>query len=105
MVVSQLALSFVLLIGAGLMVRTLIQLQKVDQGFDSENVVTMALATPFTRPFPETVPFYERLVERVRGFPGVEAAAVDTEAPAVTAELVVWAAPAAADSKSLRWET
>ncbi len=81
LVVSQLALSFLLLIGAGLMVRSMLKMQAVPPGFDSENVVTMSISTPFTKQ-PNTLPaFYTRLLERVENFPGVQSVGISTSVP------------------------
>jgi predicted permease len=81
LVVSQLALSFMLLIGAGLMVRSMLKMQAVRPGFDAENVITMSLAAPFTKDF-ETFPeFYRGLLERAENFPGVQSAGFGTSVP------------------------
>jgi putative ABC transport system permease protein len=80
LVVCEVALSLVLLIGAGLMVRTLWELRNVGPGFDSSNVLTMSVAVPRDRfPSPATqVNFFQETLQRVRALPGVEdAGAID----------------------------
>lgn len=76
----EVALSIVLVIGAGLMLRSLWNLQAVDPGFDSHNALTLALEvsrTQFTTPTQESQ-FFDQVLQRVRALPGVEAAgAVD----------------------------
>jgi predicted permease len=82
LVVSQLALSFTLLIGAALMLRSFAKLRAVDPGFQVENVLTMGLhlnwsthTTPERRVDLERVTaFHDALLERVRAMPGVESA-------------------------------
>ena len=81
LVVSQLALSFALLIGAGLMVRSLINLTRVDTGIDYENVV--ALQSPNTTGLSaqENLQLMDRVLDEVRSFPGVRAVAHASRAP------------------------
>ena len=76
LVVAETALAVMMLIGAGLMLRSLWMLQRVDLGFDPDRVLTMRLALPAaTYDTPEkTVGFYEQLIQRVRALPGVERA-------------------------------
>jgi predicted permease len=76
LVVTELALAVVLLVGAGLMLRSLWSLQRVQLGFDPTNVLTMRVALPQTGyPTPEhVIGFYQRLLERVRDLPGVRSA-------------------------------
>jgi putative ABC transport system permease protein len=76
LVVAQMALAVLLLVGAGLMIRSLWSLQRIPIGFDPANVLTMRVSLPqASYPGPdEVVAFYERLVDRVRGLPGVRAA-------------------------------
>jgi predicted permease len=83
LVVSEVALSLVLLIGAGLMIRSLWYLQNVDAGIDPRNVLTTTLIIPETRyPQPEQqVRFYFQVLERVRSLPGVEAAGLTSAVP------------------------
>lgn len=83
LVVAQLALSTVLLAGAGLMGNTLWRLLSVDPGFRPEGVLTMEVTLPRTRyPEPrEQARFFEDLMERVRAIPGVQAAGATTNLP------------------------
>ena len=78
LVVVEMALSVVLLVCAGLMLRSLWSLQHVPLGFDPTRVLTMRLSVPqATYQAPEqVVDFYSRLVERVRQVPGVREAGV-----------------------------
>lgn len=76
LVAGEMALALVLLIGAGLMIRSLSRLQSVSLGFVPDNVVTMA--APSRHPLPG---FYDQLLERVRNLPGVEAASIAGTAP------------------------
>jgi putative ABC transport system permease protein len=83
LVVSEVALSLVLLIGAGLMVRSLWNLRSVKPGFDAQNVLTMTLAIPDTKykePY-QKAGFYKQVLERVRVLPGVESAGAITSLP------------------------
>lgn len=83
LVVAEVALSLVLLIGAGLMVRTLWELSAIRPGFDPNGVLTMALsvaANKFPTPAGE-VAFFERVLQQVRTTPGIEAAGVIDDLP------------------------
>jgi putative ABC transport system permease protein len=83
LVVSEVALSLVLLIGAGLMVRTLWQLRSVKPGFDPRNVLTMTVPLPTTK-FPSPagqINFFQEVLQRVRALPGVNSAGVIDNLP------------------------
>ena len=74
LIVVQVAMSFMLLIGAGLTVRTLINLQQVDPGFRTDDILTSRLDLNFTKyvdRYRDRAPFWERLDERLRAIPGV----------------------------------
>ena len=83
LVVAQVAISFVLLISAGLMVRSLIHLNGVDPGFDPENVLTMRVDLNFTKYMNvETrVGFYRTLIDEVDEHPDVISTAVSATFP------------------------
>ena len=76
LVVAEVSLAVVLVIGAGLMIRSLSALGRVDLGFIPDNVLTLRVSVPATRyDTPEKViDFYRQLNERVRGLPGVQSA-------------------------------
>lgn len=83
LVVSEVALALILLIGAGLMVRSFAELQKVDPGFDATNVVTFNAPISFLR-YPSTqlrANFGNLLAERLAAVPGVEAVGGVTPLP------------------------
>jgi putative ABC transport system permease protein len=74
LVISEVALSLMLLVGAGLMIRTLWTLRNVDPGLDPNNVLAVAPSIPATTyPQPaQEVAFYNELLGRIRTLPGVE---------------------------------
>jgi putative ABC transport system permease protein len=78
LVVFEVALSLVLLVGAGLLARSFLSLLKTDPGFNPDNVLTMNLVLPGAkyREEPQRAAFYNDLVQRVKAVPGVESAAV-----------------------------
>ena len=83
LVVAQVALSLVLLIGAGLMLRTLWSLQRVDLGFNPSGVLTMRIALPeasYREPV-QVVDFFSRLTGELRTMPGVRAAGAARSLP------------------------
>jgi putative ABC transport system permease protein len=75
LVVSEIALAMVLLIGAGLMLKTFWRLNQVDPGFSPAGVLT-ARIDPTYKEFDEVVGFYRSLLERVRAIPGVQRAGI-----------------------------
>jgi len=93
--VSEVALAMVLLIGAGLMINTILHLQQVNPGFDTTNVATASLQVPeqggkyltripggdMEKPLPLVDAFYQQLLAKVSSLPGVETAAVISGLP------------------------
>jgi putative ABC transport system permease protein len=77
-VVGQIAVAIVLLVGAGLMMRSFRQLQHRDLGFTSENLLLVDVTPRTDAPL---VPFYEQLAERVASLPGVETVALGSSLP------------------------
>jgi len=78
LVVTQIALSLVLVTGASLLVSSLVRLHQVEPGFDSENLLTFSVSVPGTQygwPL-EADQFFRRLEDRVEALPGVQSAGV-----------------------------
>ncbi len=83
LVVTEVALAFVLLTGAGLLIRSFFQMQQVDTGFDSTNVLTAGLPIPDKRfPDPAQLNAYLRqVVSNVEALPGVRDVALTSALP------------------------
>lgn len=72
LIVGEVALSIVLLVGAGLLIRSLQRLENVNPGFNADRVVTMEVSLPVARyPEGDQMPFYRQFEERVRAIAGV----------------------------------
>jgi putative ABC transport system permease protein len=81
-VVTQIALALVLLAGAGLIVRSALELQGTGIGVNAADLLTVGLELPSASYGPEQGgAFYERLLERVRSLPGIESASFGSCAP------------------------
>jgi putative ABC transport system permease protein len=82
-VVVEVALALVLLAGAGLLVRSFVQLMNVDPGFDTAKTITMRVSLPGSRygEPAQRVQFYRRLLDRVQALPGVEAVGANSFIP------------------------
>jgi putative ABC transport system permease protein len=76
LIVAQVAVSFLLLIGAGLTVRSLVNLQRVDPGFRPENVLTIQFSLDFSRytTNEKVLAFWDSLLQKVQAQPGVVSA-------------------------------
>jgi putative ABC transport system permease protein len=83
LVASEIALSVVLLAGAGLLLRSLNHLQSIDPGFRPEQVLTFNLTLPMNpyRDIPRRTVFFDSVLDRVRALPGVTAVAATSELP------------------------
>src|SRR5262249_42793583 len=82
-VVAEVALALVLLVGAGLMIRSFAKLMAVPTGFDPDGVVTMRLTLPPSKygDLERWQTFHDDLVRRVSGVPGVTAAGLNSAVP------------------------
>jgi putative ABC transport system permease protein len=83
LVISEVALSLMLLIAAGLMVQSFQRMQQVDFGYDPGRTMAVEFSLPETR-YKETtarIAFYQQLVGRVRNLPGVETVGAGTRLP------------------------
>jgi predicted permease len=97
--ICEIALAMVLLVGAGLMINTLLRLQRVNPGFDPNNVMTMEINLPeggkyleripggdMERPTPQVAAFHQQVLEKIAALPGVESAGLTTTLPLRGAE-------------------
>ena len=82
LVSMQVALAIVLLIGAGLLLRTFSRLQQVSTGFDSNNVLTFRISGSFNEREAAVINRQLRTLQRLREIPGVESAALAVVLPA-----------------------
>ena len=76
LVVAEVALALVLLVGAGLLIRSFMRLQAVDTGFNAENVLTMRVTLPgrVYNDNPKRINFFTQAVAQMQALPGVESA-------------------------------
>jgi predicted permease len=82
LVAAEVALSLVLLVGAGLLVKSFVRLTEVELGFDPTHVVAADITLPYRYNSPEKrVEFYRQLLTRVESLPGVSSAAVAQSVP------------------------
>lgn len=83
LVVAEVALAVVLLVGAGLLVRSFQRLRQVDPGFRTDNLVTMRMVLPHSKYATQEQrrAFYDEMLRRVDELPGVESAGVITFLP------------------------
>ena len=83
LVVSELALSVLLLVGAGLLIRSFSRLLDVSPGFQSQHLLTMELSLP-VKAYPDGTPvqsFYAQLMARAKAVPGVQAVGAVSQMP------------------------
>jgi putative ABC transport system permease protein len=83
LVVGEIALSLILLVGAGLLAKSFARLLSADKGFDPENVVSFSLSLPYgAYPRPDQQSrFFEQTLDRLAALPGVSGAAAISELP------------------------
>jgi len=82
-VIAEITLALVLMVGAGLMLKSFWRLQQVDPGFNPDGVLTMRMMLPFEiyqKP-PQRAAFYKTLLERIETTPGVEAVSAASIVP------------------------
>ena len=82
-VIAQVALTLVLLVGAGLLLRTIFHLWNVNPGFDTKNIIALKVGVShsLTKTPSSTRVAFKQLIERIRQIPGVEAADFTTAVP------------------------
>ena len=82
LVMTQVALALALLVGAGLLMRSMQRVLSVDFGFRAENLLTLQMRLARSRyPIAKRDPFVDALLDKVRRLPGVESAAITTALP------------------------
>ena len=81
LVVSEVALALVLLIGAGLLIKSFSRLIEVNPGFRTDGVLTFQVTLTGGKSSPQKVNFVEQIVERLKALPGVQAAAATDSLP------------------------
>jgi putative ABC transport system permease protein len=83
LVVSEIALSLMLLIGAGLLIRSLSMLRHANPGFDPSSLLTLDVSIPSTKFSEPTqqIAYFDRVLEHVRGLPGVQSAGLVDSLP------------------------
>lgn len=83
LIIAESAVAVVLLVGAGLLVRSLVRLQNTNPGFDANNVLTMRVDLPETKysTSEKLTQFFQQLETRVGSLPGVESVGVISELP------------------------
>lgn len=86
LVMFEIALSLILLIGAGLLTQTFVRLSDVRLGFDLHNILIAQVSRPMTDGFntPSQVPFFNQVLHRLRALPGVIAAGAVSRPPLST---------------------
>ncbi len=74
LVVAEIALALTLLIGAGLMTRSFARLERLDRGFNPDNVLNLGIALPQSRytDGAKRIEFFSRAIEKLQSLPGVE---------------------------------
>ncbi len=85
LVIGEIALSCALLVGAGMMIKSVINLQSLDMGFETEQLLTARLGL-FDADYPDDESrqrFFDRLLEDLRSAPGAEAVGLTTDLPAL----------------------
>jgi putative ABC transport system permease protein len=90
LVVSELALAVVLLVGAGLLIRSFLLLQRVDPGFNPERLLTFRVQVPDRYKPEERVAFFERTVAEISAIPGVRSAAAINMVPVAGRGIGAW---------------
>jgi len=76
LVVAEYALAIVVLVGAGLLVRSWWHVKNIDPGFKSERILMVELSAPAAFSIPQRIDLYQRVVDRIQTLPGVETAGI-----------------------------
>lgn len=98
LVIAEVALALVVVVGSGLLLRSFQQLQRVDPGFDANNVLSLRVELPLTRygHRAERAAFFAELLDRIEQLPGVVSAGVVSHLPFTDA---YWSYPVVAEGR------
>jgi putative ABC transport system permease protein len=88
LVVSEIALSLILLVGAGLLMRSFLKLRAVDPGFNSQNSLVGRISLSGSKYETETsvIAFYDQFLDKIKSLPGIQSAAIRTYIPIAASE-------------------
>jgi len=81
LVIAEVGLSLVLLVGAGLLVKSFARLMEVNAGFDPDHLLTFNLALPSSADRVRQLAFYQQVVQRLQALPGVQAVGAVSRLP------------------------
>jgi putative ABC transport system permease protein len=81
LVIAEVGLSLVLLVGAGLLVKSFTRLMEVNPGFDPEHLLTFNIALPSSTDAARQLAFYQQVVQRLQALPGVRAVGAVSRLP------------------------
>jgi len=83
LLIGEVALSLMLLIGAGLLIKSFLRLQEVKPGFNPQNVLTASISLPGAKykENPQRAEFYRALIERLKALPGVQSVGAGVNLP------------------------
>jgi putative ABC transport system permease protein len=95
MVIAEVAVALLLVTGAGLLIRSFVNLVRVNPGFDSHGVMTFPVSLPTTKyaTLPQRAEFFRQAVERIKTIPSVESAGVVSYMPMTGAARYVFFCP------------
>ena len=83
LLIGEVALSLMLLVGAGLLIKSFLRLQEVKPGFNPQNVLTASISLPGAKykENPQRAQFYRTLIERLKALPGVQSVGAGVNLP------------------------
>ncbi|MGH9766169.1 MAG: ABC transporter permease, partial [Blastocatellia bacterium] len=83
LIVAEVAMAVVLLVSAGLLIRSVIHLRRASPGFNTENLLTMRVWLPYAKypDAPKWVAFYDQIDQRIQALPGVQSAGLTSAMP------------------------
>jgi predicted permease len=100
LVVAEVALSMLLLVGAGLMVRSFVNLQRVDVGFRADKALTLTFALPQKYKAAQLAQTATEMLGRIAALPGAQHAAIGTDAPLDGSSSAIIVSPEGVDAQT-----